>query len=740
MAIIATGSKTIIDLSDGKLLTVYLSSNHPKSQMYDPNPNANPVFTPNWNSTSGTKVTITPNVAVNYNNILLDDANLLEVNWSVKDGGSAESTLGRNAYANAELQVPAATPASVQYIYHNQLEVRDNALFTSTSKMLTYIASIKYHDPDTQSDIIATAEITFAMMSLGTNAKSVFLTGPQVIKYMGGSSTPTPATLVIDAIIKNTTISKWEYYKTTATVGWTTFNGTNASATIAPDTAGYWDAASSLCQIRCYADNNNIFDSITLTKISDGVNPVTGNLTNESVTLAADVNGTVASFAIATGTFKMFKGVTDVTTSSAFAVYGSAVNCTGSIAAGTGIYSVTAMSADTASIAFSGTYQGTVIYKTFTLSKSRAGLAGGAGSDGAAAKTLEISAEGNVFYRGLNGTISSPNAIKFTANKQNISGSVAWSGAVFHNAATGGSAVTTGDAVYLQKASMGVNTSLTITAVGDSITDKVTIITLRDGMAAVQASLDNDAHTFPADSNGVISVASYAESITQISVFEGTQLLTFVTGASTTAGQWRFTGIVYTGIALNGSITAVANKASLAFNNMNLDSATVVYTIEGKRMDGTVFTSFTKTQNFSKSKQGIGYVAEIISTTGDIFKNALGNTLLYCRIWENGVEIDAMKLDGTAIDFSQSGDAPAFGTAGHYYYQYNPTTAQILLMRDSGSAWVDVTANATYMHTQTYTWIKISELGVETAFATGKAIYVDQDDVTNKTTFRCEVS
>ena len=99
-----------------------------------------------------------------------------------------------------------------------------------------------------------------------------------------------------------------------------------------------------------------------------------------------------------------------------------------------------------------------------------------------------------------------------------------------------------------------------------------------------------------------------------------------------------------------------------------------------------------------------------------------------------------MKLDGTAIDFSQSGDAPASGTAGHYYYQYNPTTAQILLMRDSGSAWVDVTANATYMHTQTYTWIKISELGVETAFATGKAIYVDQDDVTNKTTFRCEVS
>ena len=55
MAIIATGSKTIIDLSDGKLLTVYLSSNHPKSQMYDPNPNANPVFTPNWNSTSGDK-------------------------------------------------------------------------------------------------------------------------------------------------------------------------------------------------------------------------------------------------------------------------------------------------------------------------------------------------------------------------------------------------------------------------------------------------------------------------------------------------------------------------------------------------------------------------------------------------------------------------------------------------------------------------------------------------------------
>ena len=56
MAIIATGSKTIIDLSDGKSLSVYLGANQPRTQINDVNAN---TYSPDWTTTAG-KLTITP--------------------------------------------------------------------------------------------------------------------------------------------------------------------------------------------------------------------------------------------------------------------------------------------------------------------------------------------------------------------------------------------------------------------------------------------------------------------------------------------------------------------------------------------------------------------------------------------------------------------------------------------------------------------------------------------------------
>ena len=64
-------------------------------------------------------------------------------------------------------------------------------------------------------------------------------------------------------------------------------------------------------------------------------------------------------------------------------------------------------------------------------------------------------------------------------------------------------------------------------------------------------------------------------------------------------------------------------------------------------------------------------------------------------------------------------------------------------MRYSGSAWTDVTTNATYAHVKTYTWYRRDKNGTSldggAAFATGKVIYVDGDDVDAKTVFVCEV-
>jgi predicted phage tail protein len=106
---------------------------------------------------------------------------------------------------------------------------------------------------------------------------------------------------------------------------------------------------------------------------------VNGYLTNESVVLSAANDGTVSSFAPATGTFKVFEGATDVTAQTAFSEV-SETGCTGTINASTGVYSVTAMSSNTASYVVRATYKGVVIDKVFSLSKAVAGTAGPPGS------------------------------------------------------------------------------------------------------------------------------------------------------------------------------------------------------------------------------------------------------------------------------------------------------------------------------------------------------------------------
>lgn len=109
---------------------------------------------------------------------------------------------------------------------------------------------------------------------------------------------------------------------------------------------------------------------------------LTGNLTNEAHVVAADAAGNVASFAGAVGTFKVFRGTVDVTTQCAFTVV-TASSVTATIGAATGVYAVTAMSADAGFVTFRATFAGAyTLDKTFSITKARAGTNGAAGADG----------------------------------------------------------------------------------------------------------------------------------------------------------------------------------------------------------------------------------------------------------------------------------------------------------------------------------------------------------------------
>ena len=300
MAIIATGSKTIIDLSDGKSLSVYLGSNQPRTQILDVNTNA---YAPDWTTTAG-KLVITPVIYANQTAIALTNT-ALAITWKRKEGSSSEAAL--------------TTGESVS---GNILTVNANKLAAITSGLLTYIAYVTYTDPDNGLAINATADITFAMVKTGQNAKSAWISGEQVFKYTAAGAV-SPAQITMSANLQNVTMGKWQYKNSSGT--WTDYPTTsdNASITgttlIVKPTHGIF--VGEAATLRITTSDSNIGDTTSIYKVSDGAAGATGGtgasavvafLTNENITFAADSSGQVAATTV-TCNVVAYKGTTKTT-------------------------------------------------------------------------------------------------------------------------------------------------------------------------------------------------------------------------------------------------------------------------------------------------------------------------------------------------------------------------------------------------------------------------------------------
>lgn len=119
------------------------------------------------------------------------------------------------------------------------------------------------------------------------------------------------------------------------------------------------------------------------------------------------------------------------------------------------------------------------------------------------------------------------------------------------------------------------------------------------GVNAITLALSNEAVTIPTDQNGNSGV--YTNTGTNIFLYEGATSIQY-DGVGTANGTFRVTtaatGITAGAITDGGAHAVVANAS-----NMTADTATIVFTITGKRLDGTAI-SLSKTQSFSKSKMG----------------------------------------------------------------------------------------------------------------------------------------
>ena len=611
MAIIATGSKTIIDLSDGKSLSVYLGANQPRTQIHDVNGN---TYSPNWTTTAG-KLVITPVVYANQTAIALNNA-ALTITWKRKEGSGSETALttGENVSGNI-------------------LTVNQNKLSTITSGLLTYIAYVAYADPDTGLTINATADISFALISTGENAKSAWISGEQVFKY-DSAGTVAPAQITLTANLQNVTMGKWQYKNSSGT--WTDYPTTadNANITgptlIVKPTHAIW--VGQTATLRITTSDASIGDTTSIYKVQDGSPGGAGTdasvvfLTNENITFAGTKDGKVAA----------------TTKTCNVVAYTGATKVTPTVGTPTG-----APSGMTVSV---GNASNNEIPLTITITANS--TLGGSGQ--------------------LNGVVNIPVTSPVETTLQ-----IQWS-----KVNTGA----TGAAVYV----------LTVYAPGGTV--------FTNGLAN--------------NTDELTIKAQYYYGTTDYTANTKAQFL----WEKYVSGSW---------------VTVQAEATGNNGNTLAVQAADVVgsatYRCRARYNSGSVYnydtiTIIDKTDN---------YQADVDSTAGDVFKNTVGQTCLICRLWQNGAEVDPLKST------TYSATAPSSPSEGDFYYKIasnSPTTA---LMRYNGSTWVDVTSDATYGHSKTYTWYRRDKDGNPmdsgAAFATGKVIYVDGDDVTVKTVFVCEV-
>jgi len=216
----------------------------------------------------------------------------------------------------------------------------------------------------------------------GTNGSSASVltlsSTAQTFAYDGaGAAFPTSQTITFTAnlqgLVGSPVFTATKYNAAGTNIGSPSLGGSGLSRTLA--IADFNPAE--YCVVT--ANLSGYSDTITVIRVADGTNATVGLLTNESVTVAADSSGNVISFANAGGTFKMFYGATDVTTSSAFSVVSSS-GVTISINSSTGVYSVSAMSALNGTATLQAVYNGVTIQKIYSISKSLAGPNGSPGS------------------------------------------------------------------------------------------------------------------------------------------------------------------------------------------------------------------------------------------------------------------------------------------------------------------------------------------------------------------------
>lgn len=202
----------------------------------------------------------------------------------------------------------------------------------------------------------------------GSSAKAVALAADSQVFQIAKDGTNTPASITFTATGQNVSGSP----TFSVASGTATLTGTGNTRSLA-----FADMGTDAVKVAITWDGLN--DAITVVKVREGTDSITGVLSNESHNVPADSSGTVSSWTGAETTMKVYKGATDDTANWSFSASTTYLTVTQS----SNTFTATAMSADVgyADITASRTGYASVT-KRFTVTKSKAGATGTNGTNG----------------------------------------------------------------------------------------------------------------------------------------------------------------------------------------------------------------------------------------------------------------------------------------------------------------------------------------------------------------------
>lgn len=735
MAILTSSQQTFVDITDQRKLSAYLTSNLPKSQVEDPNVLPH-TYAPSW---AGTALKLTPVIFLDQTPVALGSPGLT-ISWKRRDGNGSETALTSGESASGGI-----------------LTVNQNKLSASPSGMITYICYISYYDSETKNTVNITADMTYTLVKNAENARLAYVTADTyVFKYNTGSTLVGATQATLSAQVQGVEILGWQYKKADGTWADYPTNQDNSSITgavlvVKPAHAVFYD---SVAQIKLLTDDDDVFDTVTITKMYDGAKGSTGaagtGVKSTAVTYQAGTSGTTAPTGtwsaaiptVAAGQYLWTRKVTtytDNTTSTEYTV--AKQGSTG--AAGNGVKST--------KVTYQGSTSGTAV-PTGTWSEDIPAVAAGSYLWTRTVITYTDNTTSTSYSVGKMGNTGAAGSGGLSVILGNESQTVACTNGGLVSPAvdveipfTGYVGITqTACTVAVGTLPSGVtvksNTAATASAAGKLVLAFEANATL-GAAAAMNGTIDL---TFTISGKTVVKKFGWSKSVKGNTGAAGANAVVFsIYAPNGTVVQNQSGSLVLDTAAYNGA-TAITSGAAYQWAKYvngtwtNIAGATSKsLTVSGTDIVNIQSYRCTMTYN-SKTYQDVitvedksdPYVSEMLSIGGFTVKNNLGGVVPYVIVRTNQQEVD--ELLGPISE-----TAPASPKSGDFWYKVDHSAKTVTLMKYSGTAWTA----ATEKQSLTYTWYKQDKDGKETAFGkTGKVIYMSAADIDSIATLQCDVS